>query len=121
MCEGKDLQCLRRKAGSFVLMEALLRVFFPELTIEYFIGAVEVVLGPDIPECTSEEESAFIQVYRIPSPSLMCKKLVTTHNLEQNLSILRRMFQMAFQTDKTEKKVVKHNQGESESDAICLD
>ena len=121
-CEGKDLQCLHREEGKYVLMEALLRVFFPDLTLEHFTFGVEVVLGTNIPECTAEEEKAFIHVYRIPSPSLKSKKLIATHDLEKHLPILRRMFELQFQHNiNRPEEQVRHQKKDKEKEVICLD
>lgn len=105
-CWGKQMLCLNRDSKQFILLEAILRVFFPGLSLFDLEAAIAVVCKLQLVECSDQEKDSFQKMYGIPNLHLSSKKLIEVEIFEKALPELKHMFGMAFSNDK---------------DVICID
>ncbi|CAI9717586.1 Hypothetical predicted protein [Octopus vulgaris] len=91
---GKSISCINspNRSGSYALVEAVCKLYYPQCSMNEFLFALENVLKVPLTTCTDEEEKAFIQYYSLPVSVLKCNKIIKLGTLESHFPQLTYMF-----------------------------
>ncbi|CAG5120240.1 unnamed protein product, partial [Candidula unifasciata] len=96
LINGKSISCINvnlpHRKGSFCLVEAVSKLYFPSVPLTEFVKVLQVVLKVSLHECTSQEEAAFVQYYNLPVKKLKCNKIIRVDDLEAYFPQLNYMF-----------------------------
>lgn len=96
LVNGKSISCINmnlpHRKGSFCLVEAVSKLYFPSVPLTEFVKVLQVVLKVTLHECTSQEEAAFVQYYNLPVKKLKCNRIIRVDDLETYFPQLNYMF-----------------------------
>ncbi|KAL8595756.1 hypothetical protein ACOMHN_012175 [Nucella lapillus] len=99
MVNGKSISCLNRncaeRRGSFCLVEAVAKLYFPKCSLAEFVNALQNVLGISLPVCTDQEAKAFIHFYNLPVAKLNDNHMISLPDLKNYFPQISYMFQHA--------------------------
>ena len=86
--KGQTIACLKRGNYTYVLLEAIVRIFLPFQSIEHIHAMLVAKHGTGLACCTKNEELAFIQFYQISTDKLQNTALVEIHVLDAHIEYL---------------------------------
>ncbi|XP_076465092.1 LOW QUALITY PROTEIN: uncharacterized protein LOC143296941 [Babylonia areolata] len=96
MVNGKSISCMRRnspeRVGSFCLVEAVAKLYFPRCNLSEFVKALQNVLGINLPVCTEPEAKAFIHFYNLPVARLNDNHMISLPDLKNYFPQISYMF-----------------------------
>ena len=120
--KGKSLACLKRGSNSYVLLEAIVRVFLPFQSIRHIRDLLVAKEGNQLDACTRQEEQAFIRFYQIPTDKLQNNALLDMEVLNKHFEYLTKTVSLA-KSGKQQTNSVDKGTGKppSEDEVIILD
>ena len=99
MVHGKSISCMRRdspeRTGSFCLVEAVAKLYFPKCSLAEFVNALHNVLQINLPVCSEQEAKAFIHFYNLPVTSLNDNHMIDLNDLNNYFPQISYMFRHA--------------------------
>ena len=96
MVHGKSISCMMRnspeRTGSFCLVEAVAKLYFPKCSLSEFVNALQNVLHISLPVCTEQEAKAFIHFYNLPVNKLNDNHMINLTDLNNYFPQISYMF-----------------------------
>lgn len=85
LVHGKKISCMQRcgefRNGSFCLVEAVLKLYFPNCRLSEFVSALRNVLRINLWKCSQPETDAFIRYYKLPVSKLNDDSMINLNDL----------------------------------------